>query len=81
MTRRRLNTRTFGSTFPQLEYFYATSMHFRPLDDAPICRIPICAIVFTTNELQELCSSYPEVIQMDSTFGTNIHGYKLIHVV
>ncbi len=39
------------------------------------------AIVFTTNELQELYSSYPEVIQMDSTFGTNIHGYKLIHVV
>ncbi len=37
--------------------------------------------VFTTNELQELYSGYPEVIQMDSTLGTNIHGYKLIHVV
>ncbi len=41
-TKRGLNTRTYGSTFPWLEYFYATSMHFRPLDDAPICRIPIC---------------------------------------
>ncbi len=39
------------------------------------------AIVFTTNELQELYSSFPEVIQMDSTFGTTIHGYKLIHAV
>ncbi len=37
--------------------------------------------VLTTNELQELYSSYPEEIQMDSTFGTNIHGYKLINVV
>ncbi len=39
------------------------------------------ATVFTTNDPQELYSSYPEVIQMDSTFGTNTHGYKLIHAV
>ncbi len=44
-------------------------------------RIMTDPTVFTTNELQELYSGYPEVIQMDSTFGTNIHGYKLIHVV
>ncbi len=39
------------------------------------------AVVFTTNDLQELYSNYPEVIQTDSTFGTNTHGYKLIHAV
>ncbi len=37
--------------------------------------------MFTTNDLQELYSSYPKVIQIDSTFGTIIHGYKLIQAV
>ncbi len=39
------------------------------------------ATVFTTEESRSFFVYYPQVIQMDTTFTTNVHEYKLIHIV